>query len=135
MTSSILCCGQKESALEAVESTIRTLQPKGAADSFYHSPLKKERGNTMSTTELLTTIKELRELKALAADLQAEITALEDAVKGHMGDQETLRAGEYQITYKMVKSSRLDSKALKRELPDVAARYTVESAYKRLTVA
>lgn len=108
---------------------------KGLRIHFTTVPRKKKGETIMSTTELLTTIKELRELKALAADLQAEITALEDAVKGHMGDQETLRAGEYQITYKTVKSSRLDSKALKRDLPDVAARYTVESAYKRLTVA
>ena len=89
----------------------------------------------MSTNELVSTIKELRELKALASDLETEITALEDVVKAHMGDQEQLRAGEYKITYKPVKSARLDGKALKSALPDVAARFIVQTEYRCLVIA
>ena len=96
--------------------------------------LEKEQ-TKMSTNELVSTIKELRELKTLASDLEAEITALEDVVKAHMGNQEQLKAGEYKITYKPVKSARLDGKALKSVLPDIATRFTVQTEYRRLVIA
>lgn len=49
----------------------------------------------MSTNELTSKIKELRELQALIEEAQAEAEAIKDALKAHMGDAEELRAGEY----------------------------------------
>lgn len=89
----------------------------------------------MSTIELTNKIKELRELQALIEEAQAEAEAIKDALKAHMGESEELRAGEYKITWKTVTTSRLDGKALRAALPEVAARFTREAASRRFTVA
>lgn len=89
----------------------------------------------MSTNELTSKIKELRELQALIEEAQAEAEAIKDALKAHMGDAEELRAGEYKVTWKTVTAARLDSKALRAALPDVAARFTRETTSRRFTVA
>ena len=88
----------------------------------------------MSIMEMATKAQELKELKRMQEDLAAEITALEDALKSAMGDREEVTAGAYKITWKPVTSSRLDTKALKAALPDVAARFTTSSTIRRFTV-
>ena len=52
-----------------------------------------------------------------------------------MGDAEEVRAGEYRITWKQVTSSRLDTVALKKSLPDVAERFTKQTTTRRFCVA
>lgn len=88
----------------------------------------------MSTHELEAKIKELRQLQALIDEAQAEAEGIKDAIKAHMGEREELRAGEYRVTWKMVKSSRLDAAALKRAMPDVAGAFTREITTRRLCV-
>lgn len=79
--------------------------------------------------------KELKSLKAMLDELKDEIATIEDQIKAYMGDQEMIRVGDLKITHKTVKSSRFDSKALSAELPELAARYTVPTEYKRFTIA
>ena len=78
----------------------------------------------MGTHELESKVKELRQLQSLIDEATAEAEAIKDAIKAAMGDAEELRAGEYKITWKAVKSSRLDAAALKKALPEVAERFT-----------
>ena len=82
-------------------------------------------------------VKELRELIRLQEELTAEIEAIKDSIKAVMADQDTdeLRGADYRITWKEVKSSRLDTRALKKELPDVASRYMKESTCRRFLIA
>lgn len=89
----------------------------------------------MSIMEMAAKAKELQELKRMREELEAEIEAAQDAIKAAMGDQEAITAGAYRITWKPVTSSRLDGKALKAALPDVAARFTVTSTTRRLCVS
>lgn len=89
----------------------------------------------MSTNEMVNKIRELKELKALIEEAEAEAEAIKDQIKNAMGDSEELRAGEYKVTYKMVKSSRFDSKSLKAELPEIAERYTVTTKHRRFVIA
>lgn len=89
----------------------------------------------MSKTEITSKVKELKELKLMLQELTDEINGIEDSIKTAMGDNEVLTVGEYKLTYKTVKSSRLDSKSLKSELPEIAARYTVPTEYRRFTIA
>ena len=89
----------------------------------------------MSITEMEAKARELQELKRMREELEAEITATEDAIKADMGDREQITAGVYKITWKPVTSSRLDSTALKKELPEVAARFLKASTVRRFTVA
>ena len=88
----------------------------------------------MSNNEFKQAANELMELRRMREELDHEITALEDSIKTAMGDTEQIIAGPYKLTYKAVTSCRLDSTALKKELPDVAARYTKTTTCKRFTI-
>ena len=81
--------------------------------------------------------KELRELKRMAAELADEITSIEDAIKAEMTARETdtLTGLDWKVTWKAVTSSRLDSKALKVELPEIAARFMKQTTARRFVLA
>lgn len=89
----------------------------------------------MSINELEAKARELRQLQALIDEAQAEVEALKDQIKAAMVDAETVQAGEYKITWKPVKSSRIDTAALKKALPDVAQAFTRETTTRRFCVA
>ena len=89
----------------------------------------------MSINEVESKIRELRQLQALIDEAEAEAEAIRDALKAHMGDAEELRAGEYKVTWKAVKSSRIDAAALRKALPDVAQAFTRETTTRRFCVA
>ena len=89
----------------------------------------------MSTNEMERKARELRQLQALIDEAQQEAEALKDAIKAAMGDAETITAGEYKITWKSVTSARIDTGALRKALPDVAAAFTKETTVRRFCVA
>ena len=89
----------------------------------------------MTTSEIITKARELRELQTLIEEAQQEAEAIKDDLKAAMGDAEELRAGEYKITWKSVTRSRLDTAALKKALPDLARQYTRETVTRRFCVA
>ena len=82
-------------------------------------------------------VKELRELKRLAEELQAEIDSVQDAIKAEMTSQavDTLAGNDWKVTWKEVTSTRLDSTALKKALPDVAQRFTKTTTTRRFCEA
>lgn len=88
----------------------------------------------MSNHELESKIRELRQLLSLIEEAEAEAEAIKDAIKAHMGDSEELHAGEYKVTWKSVKSTRIDSAALRKALPDIAERFTIRSSSRRFCV-
>ena len=77
----------------------------------------------MSKTEMASKVRELKELKAMAEELAAEITAIEDSIKADMTAQgiEEMTVDVYKVRYKTVKSSRFDTTAFKKAMPDLAA--------------
>ena len=89
----------------------------------------------MSVSEIISKVSELQELRRMQEELTAEIESIQDEIKAHMGDTETLVAGPYKVSYKAVTSSRIDTAALKKALPDVAAQYTKTSTTRRFTVS
>ena len=89
----------------------------------------------MSISEMEAKARELRQLQALIEEAQAEAEAIKDAIKAAMGDSDSIQAGEYKITWKAVTSSRIDTTALKKALPDVAERFTKETTTRRFCVA
>lgn len=89
----------------------------------------------MSSYELESRIRELRQLQSLIEEAQAEAEAIKDTIKAHMGDAQELRAGEYKVTWKPVTSSRLDSKALKVAAPELVERFTKTVTSRRFCVA
>ena len=89
----------------------------------------------MSTSEIESKVRELRQLQALIEEAQAEAESIKDAIKAAMGSQEAVQAGEYRISWKSVTTARPDAAALKKALPDVAARFTKETTVRRFSVA
>ena len=89
----------------------------------------------MSTSEIESKVRELRQLHQLIEEAQAEAEGIRDAIKAHMGEREELRAGGYKITWKPVTSSRLDSKALKAAAPELVERFTKTTTARRFHVA
>ena len=88
----------------------------------------------MSNPTLESTIHEILDLKRMREELDAEITALEDSIKAAMGEEEILTAGAYKVSWKTFTSSRVDTTALKKALPDVAAAYTKTTTGRRFSV-
>ena len=89
----------------------------------------------MSMNELEAKCRELRQLQNLIAEAEQEAESIKDSIKAHMGDAEELFAGEYMVTWRPVKFSRLDAAALRKAMPDVAERFTVRSTTRRFCVA
>ena len=88
----------------------------------------------MSNPTLESTIHEILDLKRMREEVDAEITALEDSIKTIMGDEENLIAGAYKVSWKTFTSSRVDTTALKKELPDIAAHYTKKTTARRFSI-
>ena len=88
----------------------------------------------MSNPTLESTIHEILDLKRMREELDATITALEDSIKAVMGDEELLTAGAYKVRWKTFTSSRVDTTALKKAMPDVAAQFTKQTTARRFSL-
>lgn len=89
----------------------------------------------MTSAEIVAKVQELQELKRMQEELSAEIEAAQDAIKAIMGDAESLVAGAFKVTWKPVTTSRIDTAALKKALPDIAAQYTRTTTARRFLVS
>ena len=91
----------------------------------------------MSMNELESKVAQLRELRRMADELAAEITATEDELKAYMtaNNADTLHGPSFKITWKEVTSSRLDSKALKAAAPTIWEQFTRQTTTRRFIVA
>ncbi|MCM1167277.1 MAG: hypothetical protein NC299_16965 [Lachnospiraceae bacterium] len=91
----------------------------------------------MSTQELAKKLHQLKELQRMSEEITAEAETIKDEIKRTMTEKgvDTLTVDVYKISWKSVTSSRLDTTALKKELPDVAARYTKTTESRRFLVS
>ena len=80
-------------------------------------------------------MKELAEYIRMGEQISATVDGLKDQLKQIMQEQgvDTLTGTEHKVTYKAVSSSRIDTNALKRELPAVAAQYSRTTETRRFT--
>ena len=88
----------------------------------------------MSNPNMESQIKELLELKRLREELDNEIQAAEDAIKQVMGDEETLLAGAFKVTWTPYTTSRFDSTRFKTDHAELAAAYTKTTTTRRFSV-
>ena len=88
----------------------------------------------MSNPSLESTIHEILDLKRMREELDATIATLEDSIKAVMGDDELLTAGAYKVSWKTFTFSRVDTTALKKALPDIAAQYTKTTTARRFSI-
>ena len=65
-----------------------------------------------------------------------ELTKLENEIKNYMYENEAdeLLSDEYKVTWNEHERTSIDTKALKKEMPDIYEQYSKKSTYKRFTV-
>lgn len=82
-------------------------------------------------------MKELAEYIRMQEETAAMVESLKDQLKERMtaAGVESLAGSEHKATYKAVTSSRVDTTSLKRDLPEIAARYTKTTTARRFTFA
>jgi len=76
---------------------------------------------------------ELAQYTRIEEEAAAMVESLKDEIKSRMtaADIDTLTGAEHKATYKSVTSSRIDTTALKKELPEIATKYTKTTQSKR----
>ena len=74
--------------------------------------------------KMVSKVSELMELRKSIEELQAEAETLTDEIKAFMGDEETMLAGSWKVTWKETVSRRVDTAALKKVLGDALEEYT-----------
>lgn len=91
----------------------------------------------MSTVELLKQVRELKELETMAGELAAEIEAAKDALKQELDQRGTteMTVDVYKIRYTTVQGRRLDTQALRKDIPAVYNQYTRHTVTRRFSVA
>lgn len=91
----------------------------------------------MANDILIQQVRELKSLKLMAKELADEIAKLETSLKTEMESRQTekMTIDVFTLSYITVVTHRIDTTAIKKELPDIAARYTKESSSKRFTIA
>lgn len=80
---------------------------------------------------------ELAQYIRLQEEAAATVEALKDQIKAQMtaSGVDTLVGAEHKAAYKAVTSNRIDTAALKRDLPEVAQQYTRATETRRFTFA
>lgn len=80
---------------------------------------------------------ELAQYIRMQEEAAAMVEALKDQLKQHMtaAGVDTLSGTEHKASYKAVTSSRIDTAALKRDNPEIAARYTKTTETRRFLFA
>ena len=91
----------------------------------------------MTNIEIMETVQAIREYKRMKEELEAEIAAAEDLIKAEMNRTSVyvMTGTDYKVTWNEVTSSRIDTTAIKRELPDIASRYTKTTTSRRFVLA
>lgn len=82
-------------------------------------------------------MKEFAQYKRLQDETAAIIEGLTDQLKEYMtaNQLDTLTGDEHKATYKIVTSSRIDTTALKKAMPEVVTAYTKTTETRRFTFA
>lgn len=84
-----------------------------------------------------TIMRDLAEYTRLKEETTAIIDGLKDELKAIMKERntDTLTGTEHKASYKAVISSRIDTTALKKDAPEIAAKYTRTTESRRFTFA
>lgn len=74
-------------------------------------------------------------IKAIEDDVKKQKSLLENQLKSMLGEAECAKSRNgFSVSWKEAVSTRLDTATLKKEHPDLAAKYTIKSSYRRFSV-
>ena len=91
----------------------------------------------MSTSEITSKVRELKELKAMLEEIEAEIATIEDEIKAEMTARNTeeMSVDVYKVRWTKVTSSRFDTSAFKKTRAELYSQYTKQTETRRFSVA
>ena len=91
----------------------------------------------MSTNDLVMKVEKLKELEELLEEVKAEAESVRDEIKQEMLTQDTeeLEAGQYIIRWTSVLTTRFDTTAFKKVMPDVYEAYTKQISSRRFSIS
>lgn len=91
----------------------------------------------MGTQELTAKVREIKELQQLIEEAEAEMEALKDQIKAEMESRslEELTADVFKIRWTTVKSSRFDTTAFRKAMPELAEQFTKDTTCRRFVIA
>lgn len=89
--------------------------------------------NKMAMDNLNALMREIAEYTRMAEEIAATVDSLKDTLKKYMDENglDSIAGNEHKASYKAVTSSRIDTTALKRDLPEIAAKYTKTTETRR----
>ncbi len=78
-------------------------------------------------------MREIAEYTRMAEEVAATLDSLKDSLKKYMDENglDNIAGNEHKASYKAVISSRIDTTALKRDMPEIAAKYTKTTETRR----
>jgi len=90
----------------------------------------------MNREELQRQVKELKELKLMQEEVQAEITAIEDRLKAEMTAQNVteLHAGIFKVRWVEVTSNRFDTTSFKKIYADLYNQFLRKTNSRRFSI-
>ena len=82
--------------------------------------------NEIAQNNLDSLMREIAEYTRMAEEIGATLDGLKDSLKKYMDENglDSIAGSEHKASYKAVTSSRIDTTALKRDMPEIAAKYT-----------
>lgn len=82
--------------------------------------------NEIAQNNLDSLMREIAEYTCMAEEVAATLDSLKDILKKHMEENglDSIAGSEHKASYKAVTSSRIDTTALKLDMPEIAAKYT-----------
>jgi predicted phage-related endonuclease len=91
----------------------------------------------MTAEELTTTVHSLKELMNMKEELEAEITAAQDAIKAEMTARDTdeMTVGVFKVRWTKVISNRFDTTAFKKAHEDIYGLFTKAAETRRFSIA
>lgn len=89
--------------------------------------------NKIAMENLNALMREIAEYTRMAEEIGATLDSLKDSLKKYMDENglDSIAGNEHKVSYKAVTSSRIDTTALKRDMPEIAAKYTKTTETRR----
>lgn len=89
--------------------------------------------NKIAMDNLNGLMREIAEYSRMAEEISATLDSLKDSLKKYMDENglDSIAGNEHKASYKAVTSSRIDTTALKRDMPEIAAKYTKTTETRR----
>lgn len=89
--------------------------------------------NEIAQNNLDSLMREIAEYTRMAEEIAATLDSLKDSLKKYMDENglDSIAGSEHKASYKAVTSSRIDTTALKRDMPEIVAKYTKTTETRR----